>query len=50
MYEIGPEAEALRAKAVPLMETDRTRAPDYIALGPDSPCDESARRRYFGEE
>lgn len=50
MYEIGPEAEARRARAFPLIEEDRTRVPDYIALGPKSPCDEAARRRYFGEQ
>lgn len=50
MYEVGPEAEARRAKAFPLFKEDRTRVPDYLALGPDSPSDETARRRYFCEE
>jgi hypothetical protein len=50
MYEVGPDAEARRAKALPLFKEDRTRVPDYIALGPDSPSDETARRRYYCED
>ena len=50
MYEVGPEADARRAKAFPLMEKDRGRSLDCIALGPDTPHGETARRRFFGEE
>jgi hypothetical protein len=50
LYEIGPEAEARREKAFALMKEDRSRNPGYIALGPGSPGDETARRRMFGEE
>lgn len=50
MYEIGAEADARRARAFPRMEEDRTRSPDYIALGPEAPHDEQARRRMFGED
>ena len=32
------------------MEKDRGRSPDYIALGPETPHDETTRRRFFGEE
>jgi len=49
MYEVGPEAEARRDKAFPLMQRDRSRSLDYIALGPDCPSDEAARARFFGE-
>jgi 2-polyprenyl-6-methoxyphenol hydroxylase-like FAD-dependent oxidoreductase len=49
MYEIGPEAEARRARALPLLAQDPSRGPDYISLGPDSPSDESVRQRLFGE-
>jgi 2-polyprenyl-6-methoxyphenol hydroxylase-like FAD-dependent oxidoreductase len=41
------EANALRARALPLLATD----PDHFNSGPDvSPIDEAARRRFFGEE
>ena len=50
MYQVGPEADARRAKSFPLMEKDRGRSLDYIALGPETPHDEKARRRFFGEE
>jgi 2-polyprenyl-6-methoxyphenol hydroxylase-like FAD-dependent oxidoreductase len=48
-YEIGPEADALRARAIPLIREDPTRVPDYISYGPDSPSDEMVRKRLFGE-
>ncbi len=47
---IGPEAEATRAKALPLIAQDETRVPDYVYSGPDLPADETVRRRFFGEE
>lgn len=50
MYEIGSEADAARARAFPLMATDRSRSLDYIAHGPETPSDEQARRRFFGED
>lgn len=46
----GPEADALRERALPLLVADPTRAPDVVGLGPDGPSDERARRRFFGEE
>ena len=51
MYrETGPEAEARRRKAFPLFAADSSRVPDVLGLGPESPADEIARRRFFGEE
>jgi len=50
LYEVGPEADARRDRAFALMKEDRSRNPDYIAHGPNSPSDEKARRRMFGEE
>jgi 2-polyprenyl-6-methoxyphenol hydroxylase-like FAD-dependent oxidoreductase len=47
---IGPEAEARRAKALPLIMQDETRVPDHVFSGPDLPADEAVRRRFFGEE
>jgi 2-polyprenyl-6-methoxyphenol hydroxylase-like FAD-dependent oxidoreductase len=50
LYEIGPEADALRARALPRILEDPTRLPDVIGLGPAAPADEAARRRFFGED
>jgi 2-polyprenyl-6-methoxyphenol hydroxylase-like FAD-dependent oxidoreductase len=49
-FAIGPEAEACRARALPLIAQDETRAPDHGSSGPDLPADETVRRRFFGEE
>ncbi len=49
--EPGPEADARRAKALPQVAMDQTRIPDIFFSGPGSgPVDETARRRFFGEE
>lgn len=46
----GVEAEARRARALPLLGADPSRMPDFQFSGPDLPLDESVRRRFFGEE
>ena len=46
----GPDAEARRARALPLLGQDGTRMPDLFGLGPDVPIGEMVRRRFFGEE
>jgi menaquinone-9 beta-reductase len=46
----GPEADAIRARALPLLAADPTRFPDHAFSGPDLPSDESVRRRFFGED
>jgi len=49
--EPGAEADARRAKALPQVAMDQTRIPDTFFSGPGSaPVDETARRRFFGEE
>lgn len=48
-YVAGPEADARRARALPLMMADRSRVPDHNVSGPECPSDEPARRRFFGE-
>ncbi len=48
--EVGPEADARRARALPLLVQDPTRFPDVAMSGPDAPHDDSVRRRFFGEE
>jgi hypothetical protein len=48
--ETGPAADARRAKALPLIAQDATRSADVTASGPDCLLDETARRRFFGED
>jgi menaquinone-9 beta-reductase len=49
-YERGDEADARRARALPLLSEDPTRIPDYPFGGPDLPFDDGVRRRFFGED
>ena len=47
----GPEANAARMKALPMIAQDQDRVHDAFMSGPDcAPADEAARRRFFGEE
>jgi 2-polyprenyl-6-methoxyphenol hydroxylase-like FAD-dependent oxidoreductase len=46
----GPEADARRARAMPLIGQDPTRQPDALFAGPDLTVDEAARKRFFGED
>jgi hypothetical protein len=39
-----------RSRAMPLLAQDLGRMPDLFALGPDTPCDEAVRQRFFGEQ
>lgn len=48
--DTGPAADALRRRAFPLFAADPSRVPDVVGWGPDGPSDETARRRFFGEE
>src|SRR5262249_15315749 len=48
--DVGPDADERRARAMPLLAADQTRAVDVASSGPESPCDEAARRRFFGED
>ena len=48
--EVGPEADARRERAFPLIAEDPTRQPDTVISGPDHPIDDSMRRRFFGED
>lgn len=47
---LGPEAEARRARAMPLIAQDPTRPPDMLFSGPDLPVAVNARARFFGED
>jgi menaquinone-9 beta-reductase len=44
----GPEAQALRQRAMPRIAEDITRVPDHLASGPDLPADDKVRDRLFG--
>ncbi len=46
----GPEADARRGRALPLIAQDPTRVPDHPTTGPDSPWSDDLRRVFFGEE
>jgi len=48
--EQGVDADARRARAMPLIAQDESRVPDHLFSGPDLPSDESVRRRFFGED
>lgn len=50
LMDTGPEADALRARVFPLWGRDRGRNPDTFMNGPGEPLDETARRRFFGED
>jgi len=47
---LGPEADARRARALPLIAQDPTRPPDMLYSGPDLPIDANTRARFFGED
>jgi 2-polyprenyl-6-methoxyphenol hydroxylase-like FAD-dependent oxidoreductase len=46
----GPDADARRARAMPLIGQDPSRQPDALFAGPDPPVDEAVRKRFFGED
>ena len=48
--ETGLQAQARRARALPLIAQDGTRMPDLYGLGPETPIGETVGRRFFGEE
>ena len=51
LLEIGPEAEALRARSFPKLVEDRTRLPLTPFVGPElATADEAMRRRFFAED
>jgi 2-polyprenyl-6-methoxyphenol hydroxylase-like FAD-dependent oxidoreductase len=49
-YTPGPEGDARRARALPLLAQDASRLPDADFSGPDMELDDATRRRMFGEE
>jgi 2-polyprenyl-6-methoxyphenol hydroxylase-like FAD-dependent oxidoreductase len=50
-YGAGPEADARRARAFPLIAQEGERVPDMFQSGPESaPATDETRRRFFGED
>jgi 2-polyprenyl-6-methoxyphenol hydroxylase-like FAD-dependent oxidoreductase len=45
----GPDADARRARALPLIAEDPSRQPDSVFAGPDMPADADTKKRFFGE-
>ena len=50
LMDTGPEADAIRARAMRSWREDRTRNPDTFLSGPGEPLDDADRRRFFGED
>jgi 2-polyprenyl-6-methoxyphenol hydroxylase-like FAD-dependent oxidoreductase len=48
--DLGPEADARRSRALPLITKDPTRVPDVLFSGPEFPLDNSSGAPFFGEE
>jgi 2-polyprenyl-6-methoxyphenol hydroxylase-like FAD-dependent oxidoreductase len=48
--ELGPEADARRSRALPLIAEDPTRVPDVLFSGPEFPLDALSQARFFGDE
>jgi 2-polyprenyl-6-methoxyphenol hydroxylase-like FAD-dependent oxidoreductase len=49
-FELGPEADARRERALQRLASEPDRMPDHNFSGPDLPCDDHVRRRFFGED
>jgi 2-polyprenyl-6-methoxyphenol hydroxylase-like FAD-dependent oxidoreductase len=49
-FEVGPAGDAKRARILSRALAEPGRIPDVVAHGPDAPCDEAARRRFFAED
>ena len=47
---LGPEADARRARALPLIAQDPSRVPDVLISGPEFPLDATSHARFFGED
>jgi 2-polyprenyl-6-methoxyphenol hydroxylase-like FAD-dependent oxidoreductase len=46
----GPEADAVRSRALPAMAQDPMRVPDHLFSGPDLPWNEEVRHVFFGHD
>lgn len=50
LLRTGAEADARRARALPLWEKDPTRPTDVLFSGPDIEINETVRQRFYGED
>ena len=48
-YGISAEAKARRDRAMPLINEDPSRVPDYVFSGPELPLNQGVKARLFGE-
>lgn len=48
--ETGPQADARRARALPLIAEDPSRQPDAGFSGPDMPVNDAVKKRFFAED
>ncbi|MGB9236687.1 MAG: hypothetical protein WCC04_19950 [Terriglobales bacterium] len=48
--DTGPQADARRARALPLIAEDPSRQPDAGFSGPDIPVNEAVKKRFFAED
>ena len=48
--DVGAAADARRDRALPLLAQDPSRICDVPHSGPEAPCDEAARRQFYGED
>ena len=49
MFDVAPEADARRRGAFAAHKADPGAVPDFLAYGPDTPSDDTAKARYFDE-
>ncbi len=49
IWSPGEAAEKRRQRVLPSLLTEPEGMPDVIGLGPESPLDEKARARFWGE-
>ncbi len=45
----GEEGNRRRERAFPLILQEPDRVPDHVVSGPDLPCDDDVRKRFYGE-
>lgn len=48
-FQRGEDADRRREKALQLLAAEPERVPDHFFGGPELPCDDDVRRRFFGE-
>ena len=49
LFQRGSSADQRREHALPLVAAEPDRFPDHFFSGPELPCDDDVRKRFFGE-